>query len=605
MYQLDSSNKKVTGILMKMEEDPNSRYRFEIWFDYTREIMNTISEGAMIIIPNFFMDQEDKTRIWFSILEVTMVFPIHYAISQATSGFPGFLVEAAKSASNDWIDQESISTDDTTKIRCMAVPTNLMMLEDENNPSFREEEGLPMVGSEVILLNSDMTERLVNLGIEKEKDDIIKIGPLIRDKDVNIFLRNEETLRTHFAIFGFTGAGKSNLLSTLISKIFEREKDKGPVKIVVFDLMSEFSVLLLDLLSNKIDHNELISLGAETLPESVLKYYSLEKDKGEAELDKATKDIVNTSLYPKALKGKSDKFYKAYKNMLKNDKIKIWEERERRLGELIQEHKEEFTKGNMGNEYSKFIKFINHIIQEFFEFTINKESIEKIINKINLENFQVKTTISNKDKLLDFLNEQLDKQKTEIPSACQITIPKITKQLNEENQSSLIVIQSADPDKLRDFAFKLGRNIYENRRKSGQISPLVSFIFDEADEFIPLNVEKESSYARSSYIAMTLARRGRKFGLGIGIATQRVTYLNTSIMAQPHTYFISKLPRKSDRERVCEAFGISEDMFRQTFKFKKGNWLLVSHDATGLDAVPLPIKTDDANIRLKKWLDSI
>jgi len=102
---------------------------------------------------------------------------------------------------------------------------------------------------------------------------------------------------------------------------------------------------------------------------------------------------------------------------------------------------------------------------------------------------------------------------------------------------------------------------------------------------------------------MTLARRGRKFGLGIGIATQRITYLDTSILAQPHTYFVSKLPRKSDQDRIREAFGISEEMFRQTVKFKKGDWLLVSYDATGLEAVPLPIHTPDANERLAKFLE--
>jgi uncharacterized protein len=69
---------------------------------------------------------------------------------------------------------------------------------------------------------------------------------------------------------------------------------------------------------------------------------------------------------------------------------------------------------------------------------------------------------------------------------------------------------------------------------------------------------------------MSLARRGRKFGLGVGIATQRVTYLNKSTMAQPHTYFVSELPRTSDRDRITDAFGIGEEMFRQTFKFRRG-----------------------------------
>jgi len=103
----------------------------------------------------------------------------------------------------------------------------------------------------------------------------------------------------------------------------------------------------------------------------------------------------------------------------------------------------------------------------------------------------------------------------------------------------------------------------------------------------------------------TLARRGRKFGVGIGIATQRTRYLDTNIMGQPHTYMVSKLPLKSDRVKVAEAFGVSDDMFRQTFKFKPGNWLIMSHDATGLKAIPVPIQVDNANRRISQYLESL
>lgn len=47
----------------------------------------------------------------------------------------------------------------------------------------------------------------------------------------------------------------------------------------------------------------------------------------------------------------------------------------------------------------------------------------------------------------------------------------------------------------------------------------------------------------------------------------------------------------------------SEDMFTQTFKFQKGNWLLVSHDATGLDAVSIPINTHNTEDRIINTLN--
>lgn len=100
-------------------------------------------------------------------------------------------------------------------------------------------------------------------------------------------------------------------------------------------------------------------------------------------------------------------------------------------------------------------------------------------------------------------------------------------------------------------------------------------------------------------------RRCRKFGIGLGIATRRIRYLDTNIMAQPHTYFISKLPRASDRDAVAEAFGFGDEMLKQTFKFTKCQWLLVSHDATGLEGAPLPVKTEDANVRVETFLKKL
>jgi hypothetical protein len=66
---------------------------------------------------------------------------------------------------------------------------------------------------------------------------------------------------------------------------------------------------------------------------------------------------------------------------------------------------------------------------------------------------------------------------------------------------------------------------------------------------------------------------------------------------------VSKLPREYDRRALAEAFGISEDMFRQTFKFKKGDWLLASCDATGLEALPIPIHTEDANRNILDFVE--
>ena len=47
---------------MSMEESPDTRFRYTIWFDYTRESINKIQEGTMLAVANFGSD------CWFSSL---------------------------------------------------------------------------------------------------------------------------------------------------------------------------------------------------------------------------------------------------------------------------------------------------------------------------------------------------------------------------------------------------------------------------------------------------------------------------------------------------------------------------------------------------------
>jgi hypothetical protein len=226
------------------------------------------------------------------------------------------------------------------------------------------------------------------------------------------------------------------------------------------------------------------------------------------------------------------------------------------------------------------------------------EELRTFEDETNLTN----TASQNLNELRENLEQLASQPQESVPEAAQIGTNEIVDILHDETSSALLVFQSHDPDALRDYAAMLAGVAYESRRRTGQITPLVSFVFDEADEFIPGQAGNDSQ-KRTKAAVMTLARRGRKFGLGMSISTQRIIYLDTNILAQPHTYFVSKLPRASDRQRIAEAFGISEEMFRQTFKFKKGDWLLASYDAAGLEAIPIPIHAENANKRILAFFD--
>lgn len=610
---------KLVGTLMRIEEDPITRYHYEIWFDYTRKAINTIAEGAMLAVANF-SGNENETH--YSILEVTAILPIHYALGNDTGGYPGFVMEAARNAGQDWETQAETSTEDTTKIRCLAIPTNLEILEKSrsapagktdgpagNRPVIQTEGNMPMVGHQVYLLDTPTTEQVANLNIDIEHDNTIQIGTLTRDPKVRAFLRVDELIKVHFGIFGFTGAGKSNLLSTLVRKLLTETKE--PIKVVFFDLMSEYTGLLLDQLV-ELKGARIVNIGAQSAPESVLRFY---REKSKENWKQATVDFINTSVLPKSLKRREKDLYRPMSKFLGQDKMLFWQQDNSSVGDTIEKAEDNFKKG-MGACEDDIYEFVGQLIAQYKGSSINElvaaEIEERISNFISGYNSDEKnktakksitaTARGNLKSIVKAVKDLGTEPTVEIPSAAKTSISQLVKLLNDPDEKCLLIFQAHDPDDLRRFAGILADRVYESRRKEGKITPLVSFIFDEADEYIPGQPTSDTQ-KNTKAAAMTLARRGRKFGLGIGIATQRIRYLDTSILAQPHTYFVSKLPRLTDRQAIAEAFGISEDMFRQTFKFKKGDWLLASYDAAGLEAIPIPIHAEDANIKIVEFVE--
>lgn len=587
----------MVGRLLWAEPDASTRFRYTIWFDYTRRLLNDLNEGDLVMVPNFSTNSEN---LKYSILQIISVFPRHYALGSEIKdlkGFPGFIMQAAKSASADWTDQESEPFGDTTKVICECIPTNL---ETDYYGEIKAESAMAMVGKDVNVASTKMTNKIFNMDIDLENENVIKGGVLIRDENIDIHIRVDDLIKTHFGVFGFTGVGKSNLLSTLISNLLCTE---NPIKIVLFDLMDEYTGLLADQII--LNDGRLICLGEKTLMKTIFDYinseYNYRYEKG------AVDRFIDTLLLPKGLKNRAiiEKYKKISPKLLK--KIRIKEKDIEKVSAYIKSKTHELfhNKDGMGtkNQINKIVKIFEGYDRE----ELTPKLAEIILDKISKESLNFNQTAKPRvNALKDELKEIIALKNADINPKIQTSTKNLLKEFSDESKSGLYIITSYDPDKIREYAYKLGKSLFETRRLKGIFTPTVCFIFDEADEFMPgaSYSPKRESYKESRKIIETLARRGRKFGLGLGIATQRSAYLDTKTTGQLHTYFISKLPRKNDRQVVAEAFGLSEDQLTQTFKFLKGHWLLASHDATGID-MPIPIKTRNAESRIKYYLDGI
>lgn len=629
------------GVVVSMEEEAFAGYQYNVWFPYTRKNIRTIREGMFLAVKNF---QSDDSRQIFSILEAVSVLPQHYALGSSSRevdrAFPGFFLEAAKSCRQDWEQDEPI--EQTTLIKVQAISTGLQVpFEVGKTGSPEPEENYPMIGEEAHILSVPFTDRIVNQGLESPAIPTITPSNLILNPGIQVHISIEDMLRTHFGIFGFTGAGKSNIMSTILSDLMHQGTTK---KIVLMDLMSEYTGLLIDLI-DRFDESYVVVFGENSLPggDPTLNYLTGDS----AQEDAAVESIKITLLLPKELVPYRDLYGPTLRRILRDRKIRVYDEGDVLTYSRVREAVSSQIMGNLGNARGPIRSWVDanlsgevgsaltparitELIGELNEFSNQNRIPESFLSEQQSETQQAtfgegESTIttpitpgrgqrtvnlsdtahgvigSMRDTLRGFLNNTQEER----PEEMSISFDQIHRILNSSESTSLIIFQCNRDDELRERTSSIVNGIFSWRRRIGLIDPTVLFVYDEADEFIPGRPSgNNQSYGFSLGAVRNIARRGRKFGLGLTIATQRVAYLDTSILAQPHTYLLSKMPRKYDRDTLAEAFGITEDMMKKTLKFTKGQWLLMSYDATGLTNVPIPVSFPNANDRIIRYLRS-
>lgn len=595
--------KGARSALVKITPDAQGRFLFDLWAQYTRSGLDAIEVGDLVAVENYTPPQSSK-RV-YSILTLTQVYPMHFA-SQATDAYPGHVFESMRSIKEDWEKQEDKPLHATTTIFIQAVSTGWQFWYDPKQrdlPSTEDERNLPMTGAELRPLSKEMVEAIVNKNLESEPD-----SPFMHRKfdDMNVKLDVEALLTTHFGIFGFTGVGKSNLVSSMVSAL-SSGKGSHVANVVLIDPNDEYLPLLIDKFVSSPAKVYYIHVGGDSLPVPVMK--ALGPKAGSP--SKAVIETLRGQLkLPPRMDGEEARklVLAALPKVIGRTRIALPDQD---VASLIHDTLFEQTDTRAGPDTKEALREAESAWTNGFEgVPITIDSVKKAISAAKPEGSEVRNairahaqdpkrqgtpmgTVSRAVRSLERLSQSL----LDVPSDAILPMDELVAELNEESTGKIVIVTGRRDTELKRFVTTLGNQLYETRRRAGKREPFVSFIFDEADLFLPQENRDEATQDVRA-LCVTLARRGRKFGLGIGISTQRVALLDTEVMGNLHTYFVSKLPRAFDRQRVAEAFGIGEEQLSPTFSFRPGNWLVISHDATGLKGVPIPTSAQDAVMRI-------
>jgi DNA helicase HerA-like ATPase len=577
----------------------SSRYQCRIKVEYQKNLMGLLEEGILLAVKNFKQSEQGSER--FTLMEISRVWPEHFGLHGISDhGYYPMQFEIIEQSEADW------QTDDksTMMIQIDAVPINYDLILDEKCAfSFVKGFSYPVVGSPCYILNGDMINRMFNqriaekLGVDPTKTSgdartdprlgLIKMFEASKIA-IPIYVDFEKLVRYHFGVFAFTGGGKSNLMSNILRRLLLHDKD---TKIVIFDISCEYMFLLLDVLADpKVPAKVIL----EHRIDSIQQFFNNVVKPREYETDERTKAGLQ--------------------RMMNQGKLAYYTKPRRRIptySQFIEEIEEQRKSSTDKPHYMNAIDKIHDAILEYIEehgLVENQQVDEGFVNHIaetassTVEEFKVHDKsglyawATTRSTIIDVIRKgrQKETQKT-----AGLTAEKI-RELLEDKPTRILCISISDPYTIKDLAIELTQDLLVRRKRKFQVKPYILLVFDEAQEFISSN--SVGIDAKCSTHVETLLRQGRKYGLGVCIATQRLAYLNTNALQQLHTYFVGTLPRPYDRELVSDTFMIDKGILEKTLEFAPGEWLLSSYIATGMENVPIFTKADNAENEIEKYL---
>jgi DNA helicase HerA-like ATPase len=577
----------------------SARYQCRVKVEYQKDLMGLLEEGMLVAVNNFKQAEKDSER--YTLMEVSRVWPEHFGLRGLSNhGYYPMQFEIIEQSEDDWQTNDKT----TMMIQIDAIPINYdLILDKKCEFKFVKGFSYPVVGSSCYVLNSEMINRMYNqriaekLGVDTtETAEDARADPrlgLIKMFEASktaipMYVDFENLVRYHFGVFAFTGGGKSNLMSNILRRLLLHSED---TKVVIFDISCEYTFLLLDMLADP-DVNAKVVL--EHRIDSMDQFYNSVVKPREYEADQRTK----TGLQCIMDQGKLAYYTRPRQQIPTYSQF---------LEELTDQRRTSTDKPHYMNAIDK----IHDAVLEYMEengLSENQQISEDFVHSISeistetVEEFKVHDKsglyawATTRSSIIDRMKKTQEK---ETQDAGGLTVEKI-RDLLEDRTTSLVCISISDPYTIKDLAINLTQDLLVRRKRRFQVKPYILIVFDEAQEFIPSG--GSGIDARCSAHVETLLRQGRKYGLGVCVATQRIAYLNTNALQQLHTYFVGTLPRPYDRQLVSETFMIDKGILEKTLEFAPGEWLLSSYIATGMENVPIFIKADNAEKEVERYL---
>ncbi|ASJ14934.1 DNA double-strand break repair helicase HerA [Thermococcus radiotolerans] len=377
-------------------------------------------------------------------------------------------------------------------------------------------------GNKVYIASSDLLRAIYYGG-----EGFIEVGTLLLRDDVPIYLNANELVSRHFAVLAVTGAGKSNTVSVMLWKMVEDLRGT----VVVLDPHGDYMRLSLPNTGTKyvnlieariqpetMDGEELADLMEIQSNATIQRSYLLRAwdtvlhenpNLGGREIVKAVLDLLQ--------------------NWVANAGGSYWDphaNKYRDLGEIKATERETITRLTM--KISRFLRNYGHLLSGEDIVASVRAGMVNVIDLGPLDEGQMKLVAA---KLLEKMFET------------RMDYEKARKRLEylKRKYGSRISAVSEEVEELEKF-------IRSVEASYPALSEPILIIVEEAHIFAP-HGEKGGTVR----ILGRIAREGRKFGVGMGLVSQRPSRLNEDVLSQTNTKIIMRIVNPNDQNYVIKA----------------------------------------------------
>ena len=364
----------------------------------------------------------------------------------------------------------------------------------------------------------NMSPDELNLIFSTKGDAAIDVGRLQQDNNIHAMVRTDELLSKHFAIIGSTGSGKSCTVALVLREILKTNPDGH---VVLFDPHNEYSKSFGEM-AEVIRHDSL------DLP---LWLFDFEE----------TVQLLGSELPDQRREEKE-----IYSDVLL--KAKLMFARSARSKDItsqasIEEIESEITRAdshiNLDSPVPYRIRDVIRLVRHY---------MGKLENNSNLEPY--KRILRRIDNLMDDPRYSFIFRNQTAPSPIDQIVGRIFRLPVQGRPICILDFSSLPSETLNVVVSVVSRLAFEVAMWSDRKIPIL-LVCEEAHRYIP--GDPNLGFASTRKIIGRIAKEGRKYGVSLGIISQRPSELEQTMLSQCSTIFSMRLSNEVDQKFVRAA----------------------------------------------------